>query len=125
MAFIQDHQRFIRQVIEQGRRRLAGPAARQVAGVVLDAVAVTQLQHHFEVIAGALLQALRLHQSLLVAQQSQPLFELDGDSLRRIQHDLPGRDIVRFRVDGDPRKFAQYLAGQRIENADGIHFLVE
>jgi hypothetical protein len=36
--------------------------ARQVAGVVLDALAEAQLVEHFEVEAGALLDALRLDQ---------------------------------------------------------------
>jgi hypothetical protein len=62
VAFVQEHQRVLGQVVHQRRRRVAGPGARQVARVVLDALAVAHLLQHLQVEAGALFQALRLHQ---------------------------------------------------------------
>ena len=50
------------QVVEQRRRRLAGRAARQMARVVLDAVAVADLPDHLEVEHRPLMQTLRLEQ---------------------------------------------------------------
>ena len=46
------------EVVEQGGRGLAGETAGEVAGVVLDAVAVADGLDHFEVEAGALMDAL-------------------------------------------------------------------
>ncbi|MCY1305130.1 hypothetical protein D9M70_549150 [compost metagenome] len=62
MGFV-DHQQGIgRQVVVERRRRLAGRTAGQIARVVLDAVAIAELEDHFQVEAGTLLQALGFHQ---------------------------------------------------------------
>jgi hypothetical protein len=53
------------EVVEQGGRGFAGEAAGEVAGVVLDAVAVADGLDHFEVEAGALVDALRLDKAAL------------------------------------------------------------
>ena len=120
------HQQCVRrQVIKQGGWRLARRPARQIAGVVLDAVAVTKLHHHFHVVAGALLKALGLHQPVVIPQLLQTHVQLRPDILDRIQHLLPGRHIVRLRIDGYPWHTAQYLAGQRIEVAEVLHFIVK
>ena len=66
VGFVHHQHRIGWQIIEQRRRRLARLATRQVPGVVLDAVAVAQLQHHFDVVAGALFQTLRFHQAVVV-----------------------------------------------------------
>jgi hypothetical protein len=60
MAFVDDQQRIVGEVIEQCRWRLAGGAAGEMPGVVLDAVAVADLLHHLEIEHGPLMQALRL-----------------------------------------------------------------
>ena len=73
MAFVDEHQRVGRQVIEQRRRRLARPAPGQIAGIVFDAGAIAHFQHHFQIEQGALLQPLRLDQLVLIAQLVQPL----------------------------------------------------
>jgi hypothetical protein len=62
VTLVDDHQRVVGQVVEQRRRRLARRAARQMARVVLDAVAVADLAHHLEVEHRALVQALRFEQ---------------------------------------------------------------
>ena len=66
MGFIHNHQRVVRQVLEQGRRRLPGARPGQVARVVLHALAVTQLADHLDIVARALLQPLRLQQLVVV-----------------------------------------------------------
>ena len=55
VRFVHEGQAVLGEVVEQGRRRLAGLAARQMARVVLDALAATHLLQHFEVIERALL----------------------------------------------------------------------
>ncbi|SSL88445.1 Uncharacterised protein [Klebsiella pneumoniae] len=54
VGFVNHQQAIRRQIVEQGRRRLAGPAPGEKARVVFNARAVTQLVHHFEVKLGTL-----------------------------------------------------------------------
>ena len=62
MAFVDDDQRVVGQVVEQRRRRRTRRAAGQMARVVLDAVAVADLPDHLEVEHRPLVQPLRLEQ---------------------------------------------------------------
>ena len=66
VGLVDDHQGLPGQVIQEGRGGLPRGPARQVPGIVLDAVAVAQLLHHLQVEAGALLQALGLDQFAVV-----------------------------------------------------------
>ena len=63
MAFVDEDQRIVGDIFEQGRRRLAGLAAGEIARIVLDAGAGAGRLQHLEVEAGALLQPLRLQQA--------------------------------------------------------------
>ena len=54
VRLVDDAQEVAREVVEQGRRRLAGRAAGEVARVVLDALAVAELGQHLEVEEGPL-----------------------------------------------------------------------
>ena len=82
MAFIDDQQRVFRQIFEQGRRRLAGVAAGEIAGIILDALAGAGGFHHFDIEGGALLQALGFQQFALGDEFVQPLFQLRFDVAR-------------------------------------------
>ena len=59
MRFVDDEQCVRRQIVEKARRRLARRMASQVSRIIFDAVAVTDLGHHFDIELCALLQALR------------------------------------------------------------------
>ena len=65
MALVGEDERVVGQIFEQGRRRLAGPAAGQIARIVLDAGAGAGRLQHFEIEQGALLEPLRLEQAPL------------------------------------------------------------
>ena len=54
VGFIHHQQAIGRQVIKQRRRRLARAATGQIAGVVFNPRAVTQLIHHFQIELGTL-----------------------------------------------------------------------
>ena len=60
MALVGEHDGVVRQIFEQGRRRHAGPAAGEIARVVLDAGAGAGRLHHLDIEARALLEPLRL-----------------------------------------------------------------
>ena len=58
MAFVDDQQEVFRKVIHQRERRFAWLATINMHRVVLNAVAVADLLHHFEVILGSHTQSL-------------------------------------------------------------------
>ena len=68
MRLIDDYQRIVGQVFEQGGRSLPLRATRQVTRVVFDTGAVTELTDHFHIVARALFNALRLHQLAVVPE---------------------------------------------------------
>ena len=125
VALVDEEQGVVGQVVEEGGRRLAGVAPGEVAGVVLDAVAVAQLQHHLDVVEGALLQALGLHQAVMLAQPLEALDQLRLDGIDGAEDGLPGRDVVGLGVDRHPRHLAPHLAGQGVEEADGVDLVIE
>ena len=73
VALVDEQDGVLGDVLEQGRRRLAGRAAGQVARVVLDARAGARGHDHLEVGDRALLDPLGLEQLAGVAELGQPL----------------------------------------------------
>ena len=121
-----DHQQRVgRQVVVEGRRRLPGSASREVARVVFDTVAVTQFEDHFQVEAGALLQALGFHQLVVVAQVAQAFLELLLDPVDGAEQGFPRCHVVAFRIEGKARQLADHFAGQWVEGREAFHFVVE
>jgi hypothetical protein len=99
VALVDEQQRVVGQIFEQGRRRLAGQAAGEEARVILDARAAARRRDHLEVEIGALLEPLRLEQLALGDQLLEPLGELVLDRLHRLLERRPRRHIVRIGED--------------------------
>src|SRR5262245_28512907 len=125
MAFVDDQERVVRQVVEQRRRRLARLAAGEMTRVVLDAVAVADLADHLQVEHRALMQPLRLEQTALGFEDAAPPRELLFDRLDRASGSIARRDEVRLRVDRDLVVLAQRLAGERIEGRELVDLVAE
>ena len=125
MALVDDHQRARRQVVDQRRRRLAGAAPRQVARVVLDALAEPDLGHHLEVEAGALLDPLRLDELHLADEELLLLGELDLHLLDRVEHLLPPRHVMAGREHGEAPDLLPDVAGERVEELQRLDLVVE
>ena len=125
VGFVDHQQGVVGQIIEQGRWRLAGLAPGQVARVVLDPGAITQLLHHFDIKLSALLQALGLHQLVVVAQLGETLTQLVLDMHHGIQNGLARGHIVALGIDGQARHLAQHLARERIEIGQVLDFVIE
>ena len=125
MALVEDQQGVFRQVVEQGRRRLTRSPARQVPGVIFNAFAVAQFQHHLKVIAGALFQALCFHQAFLLTQVHEAFLQLFANRCHGVQHDLSGRYVMGLGIDRDARQLPEHFTGQGIEQGDGFDFFVE
>ena len=100
VTFVDDNQRVARQVVEQCRRRLARRASREMARVVLDAVAVPDLLDHLQVEHRSLMQTLGLEQ-LAFAFELRPIpAELLLDRFDGAARPVARRHEMRFRVDG-------------------------
>ncbi len=84
VALVDEQDRVLGDVLEQGRRRLAGCPAGQVARIVLDARAGAGGHDHLEVGHGALLDPLGLEQLAGVAEEGEALGQLLLDALDRL-----------------------------------------
>ena len=82
VRLVDDEQEVLREVVDERGRRLARVAAREVARVVLDAVAEAHLLHHLEVVHGALLEALLLEEAPCLVVEVEPLAQLVADRRR-------------------------------------------
>ena len=120
MALVDEHQRVVGQVFEQGRRRLAGFAAGEIARIVLDAGAAAGRLHHFQVEERALLQPLRFEQPAGGVELVEPLPQLDLDAGDRLQQRRPRRHVVRVGVDLHEFELVGLLPGERIEFVDRL-----
>ena len=125
MGFVGNQQRIGRQIIKQGGRRLAGGAAGEQPGIVFHAVAVAEFLQHLDIEASALLQALSLHQLVLLLELGEPLGQLLLDHLNGLEHGLPGGHIVALGIDGDAPHPLDHLAGERVEDTDFLHLVIE
>ena len=125
MAFVQEHDGVLGQVVGQRARRLARRRARQVPGVVLDAFAMADFAEHFQVKPGALLNALRLDQLALGDEELDALFQLHLDGFHRRQHTVARRHVMAAGIDREARNLLLYAPGQRVQQLQGIHLVVE
>src|SRR5579863_4404785 len=76
VALVDEEQRVLRKIVEQRGRRLARQPARKMARVVLNAVAIAHLLHHFDIKTRALIEALRFYQLALSLKFPAPPLEL-------------------------------------------------
>ena len=116
VAFVEEHERVVRQIVEQRGRRFARQPSGEVARVVFDAVAVADLLDHFEIEHGALLAgaaprcSLPCFSSSLCHHSSSLRMLCMAPSLRLGRH-----HVVRLGIDGQPQVGLLHLAGQRID----------
>ncbi len=125
MAFVDEDDGIIRHIFEQRRRRVAGVAAGEVARIVLDALAGAGGLQHFQVVAGALLQALGLQQAAGLFQLHEAALQLFADGFDRRVQRRARRHIVRIGVDLHRFQVAGLGAGQRVEFGDGVDLVAE
>ena len=125
VAFIDDEQRVLRQVLKQRGRRFAGHTAGQVPRVVLDRLAAARRLHHLDVERAALLQALGLEQLALLGELLQAVLQLDLDVLDRLLQRGPGRDIMAVGVDMRLLKHVVDLTRQRVELAYALDLVAK
>ena len=81
VALVDEDEGVVGEIFEQGRRRLAGFAAGEVARIVLDAGAGAGGFHHLEIEQGALLEALGFEEAAGAVELLQARGELGLDGL--------------------------------------------
>ena len=94
MTFVDKHQRIGRQIINQGRRRFARLAPRQMARVVFNAFAKAHFDQHFQIKAGALLDALTFEQLIFFLVVLNAITQFVLDRLNRTQGGRTRRNVV-------------------------------
>ncbi len=125
MALVDDHQRIVRQVIDQRGRRLARRAAGEMARVVFDAFAEAELREHLQIETRALLDALRLDEAAGILEELDALTQLLLDGVDGTQRRLPGRDVMARGIDREARHRVMHPAGERIEDFELLDLIVE
>ena len=125
VGLVDDEEVVVRQVIHERPRRAAARAPAKRLRVVLDARAVAGLTQHLQVVAGPVLQTLRLQHPPLLTQPDEALVQLPFNLDDRILQFLAGSDEVLGRVDVDLRALGEDLAGERVELHDALHVVAE
>ena len=125
VALVDEDQRVIGEIFEQGRWRLAGLAAGEVARIVLDAGAGAGGFHHFEIEQGALLEALGFEEAAGAVELLQAGGELLADFLDGGRERGARRDVVGIGEDADGEEVGGFLAGERIELGDLLDLVAE
>ncbi len=125
MRFIDEDESLVGQILEQGRRRLAGAPSRQPARVILDAGAGTGGLDHLEIEQRALFQPLCFQELALAAEPVEPRAHLFAHALDRLCERRTRCHIMRIGVDFDRIELGSFLPRQRIEFEDRIHLVAE
>jgi len=73
VRLVQDHQEVFGEIIDERRRWVAGSSTREMARVVLDAVAEPHLLHHLDVVHRSLLDPLLLDELRVLVEGVDPL----------------------------------------------------
>ena len=125
MRLVDHEQEVVGEIVDQRRGGAARRPAVDVSRVVLDARAEADLPHHFEVVAGAHAQALRLEEFALALEVGETRFELFLDARHRLLHALRSRDIVRRGEDAQRVDLPDHVAGQRMQVVERLDLVTE
>ncbi len=125
MRLVDDHQEVFREVVDQGRRRRAGPAVVDVPRIVLDPRAEPDLTHHLDVVVGPHPQALGLQQLALALQLGQPILEFLLDGRDGVGHSFRSGHVVRRRENPQRIHLAHNVPGERMHVVQRLDLVAE
>ena len=94
MALVHEQHKILGKEVQQRHGRTAHGPLRDNAGVIFNAGAVAQRAHHLHIVAGALVEPLRLHQLTVVLKPFPALGQLTLDLLRGALQLVLRGDIV-------------------------------
>ena len=125
VALVDQHQEIIGEVIEQGSWLLTRFAVGEIATIVLDPLHEASLLEHFQIVLGALAQALRLKQLTVRLKPLFTLLVLLSNPVNRLLNFLLRRCIVATRKDGKLRWLIENLASERVDVRNPIHLITK
>ena len=125
MRFVHEEQEILGEIVEQRGGRLPLHAAVEVAGVVLDAVAVAELFHHLKVELGALFEALGFEQAVRALELDEAFAQFVAYVAHGADEVVAVGNVVAGRVDDSFGHAAQHLSGERVYLAYGVYLVAE
>ena len=125
VALVHDKQKILREIVDERVRRTSRRTPRQHARIVLDARAETDLLQHFNVVAGALRDTLRLDQLAVFLKVFYALFQFFFEVLDGFLQLFLGCNVVARRKNSNMPQFTERNAGQRVNTADAVHLITE
>ena len=125
MGLINNHQKILREIIQQRTGRFTGSCSGQMSGIVLNSRAKTSFPHHFHVKIGPFRNSLGLQQLILALKISHLLFHLRKNIFRCLHHFFFGNHVMRSRENGHMAQLSLHLTGQYIDFCDPVHLIAE
>src|SRR5258708_6199184 len=114
MAFIDEEERTVRQVVEQRGRRLARESSGEMPRIVLDSMAIANLADHLKVEVSALPEPLRFDKLAPLLEFRVPVSELGLDAVEGLIPLVGAHHVMGFGVNRQSLVGALYLPEQRI-----------
>ena len=125
VAFINEQQVVLGEIVHQSKGCAARRPARQHTGIVLDAGTKADLPHHFNVIAGALGDALGLDELAFLLKPLDGFFQFCLDIQNCLFHFISGNGIMRSRINGHMIYHPLHRAGERMDLGDPVDFIAK
>ena len=125
MGLVDEEDEVVGEVVDQRVGRAARRAAVEDPRVVLDPRAEAELPQHLHVVAGPLLEAVRLELLAVLLEVGDLVAHLALDLVDGALHRLLLDDVVARRPDGDVVDHIEDLARQRVEVLDRLDLVAE
>ena len=125
MGLVDEEDEVVGEVVDQRVGRASRGTAIEDARVVLDAGAEAELTHHLHVVAGALLEPVRLELLAVLLEVRDLVAHLALDLVDRALHRLLLDDVVARRPDRDVVDHVEDLPRQRVEVLDRLDLVAE
>ncbi len=125
MGFVDDGEEVTGEKVDQRVGPGTGRAATGMAGVILDAIAVAHLLHHFQIEGGPHLQALRFEELALALQLRDAFVELLADRSHGNAHFIRRSHIVPGSKNGHLADRLDCLSRGRIEAGHAVDLVAE
>ena len=123
VGLIDDDQGILREIVHKRRRGFPGHPAGEMARVVLDALARSDLSHHFEIKEGPLPKPLGLEEFPLCVKPGGPLCKLLLNGGEGALSPLFRSDVMVGGVDGGSVELLQLGPGQRVDLPQALHLI--
>ena len=125
MALINDGQKVAREVVQKRVGRIPRLAAIKVAGIVFDPLAIADLPHHLDIVAGALRDALGFQEAVVRLELFNTLLQVLLDFPDMFLHMRRIRCVMRCREKGCVLQRRQCVAADRLDDGDPFNLVSE